>query len=69
MDVNLPLLNGHDATREIRAFNPTIPIIAQTANAMMGDKEKALDAGCSDFITKPIQAKILLDKVGFFLAK
>lgn len=69
MDVNLPLLNGHDATREIRAFNPRIPIIAQTANAMMGDKEKALDAGCSDFITKPIQAKILLDKVGFFLAK
>jgi CheY-like chemotaxis protein len=50
-------------------FNPSIPIIAQTANAMMGDKEKALDAGCSDFITKPIQAKILLGKVGFFLAK
>jgi signal transduction histidine kinase len=69
MDVNLPLLNGHDATREIRVFNPSIPIIAQTANAMMGDKEKALDAGCSDFITKPIQAKILLGKVGFFLAK
>ena len=69
MDVNLPLLNGHDATREIRVFNPSIPIIAQTANAMMGDKEKAIDAGCSDFITKPIQAKILLGKVGFFLAK
>lgn len=69
MDVNLPLLNGHDATREIRSFNATIPIIAQTANAMMGDKEKALDAGCSDFITKPIQAKVLLDKVGFFLSK
>jgi len=69
MDVNLPGLNGHDATKEIRSFNANVPIIAQTANAMSGDMEKAISAGCSDFITKPIKAKILLDKVGFFLAK
>jgi CheY-like chemotaxis protein len=69
MDVNLPIMNGHEATKEIRKFNPKIPIIAQTANAMSGDKEKALEAGCTDFLTKPIQAKLLLEKVGLYLSK
>ncbi len=69
MDVNLPLMNGHEATKEIRIFNPKIPIIAQTANAMAGDKEKALEAGCTDFLTKPIQAKLLLEKVSLYLSK
>ena len=69
MDVNLPVMNGHEATKEIRKFNPKIPIIAQTANAMSGDKEKALEAGCTDFLTKPIQAKLLLEKVSLYLSK
>ncbi len=68
MDVNLPVLNGHDATKEIRKFNTSVPIIAQTANAMAGDKEKAIEAGCSDFITKPIKAALLLEKITFYLA-
>jgi CheY-like chemotaxis protein len=69
MDVNLPILNGHEATKEIRTFNKHVTIIAQTANAMTGDKEKALEAGCTDFITKPIKAKLLLDKVSFYLSR
>lgn len=69
MDVNLPILNGHDATVEIRKFNSKVPIIAQTANAMSGDKDKAIESGCSDFITKPIKANLLLEKVSFYLAQ
>ena len=63
MDIKMPVMNGLDATREIRKLNPAIPIIALTAYAMPGDKEKAIKAGCNDYITKPLKRQLLLDKV------
>ncbi len=60
MDIKLPVMNGYDATREIRKFNKKTIIIAQTAYALEGDREKALAAGCNDYIAKPIDKKELL---------
>ncbi len=55
MDIKLPEMNGYKATQEIRKFNKDVIIIAQTAYALLGDKEKALQAGCNDYISKPIE--------------
>jgi len=63
MDMKLPFMNGEEATVEIRKFNMNISIIAQTAYAMLGDKEKALNAGCNDYITKPLESIKLLELV------
>lgn len=60
MDINMPIMNGYDATRLIKAKRPELPIIAQTAYAIIGDKEKSLDAGCDDYISKPIKKQHLL---------
>ena len=65
MDIRLPIMNGYDATKEIRKINKKMPIIAQTAYALTGDREKALKDGCNDYIPKPIveqQLMILLAK-------
>jgi len=53
MDIDMPEMNGYDATREIRKFNTDVVIIAQTAYGLPGDREKALEAGCNDYIAKP----------------
>ena len=65
MDLSLPVLDGWEATRRIKAAQQTrhIPVIALTANAMTGDREKALAAGCDDFDTKPIVMPRLLDMI------
>ncbi len=63
MDIKLPLKSGLDATKEIKAFRPDIPIIAQTAFALSGDEEKALNAGCDDYITKPLNRKQLIEMI------
>jgi len=65
MDLSLPVLDGWEATRQIKAAQQTrhIPVIALTANAMTGDREKALAAGCDDFDTKPIVMARLLEKI------
>jgi len=54
MDIQMPQMNGYEATRQIREFNKEVVIIAQTAYGLSGDREKAIEAGCNDYITKPI---------------
>ncbi len=56
MDIQMPEMNGYDAARQIRQFNSDVPIIAQTAFGLAGDREKALEAGCNDYIAKPINS-------------
>lgn len=65
MDMSLPILDGWDATRQLKSDPSTaaIPIIALTAHAMQADKERALAAGCDDFDTKPIELPRLLEKM------
>ncbi|MBN1769569.1 MAG: response regulator [Prolixibacteraceae bacterium] len=67
MDLQMPEMNGYDATREIKKLHPEIPIIAQTAFAMSDDRTKALEAGCDDYLAKPIRSKDLLDTVNKYL--
>jgi PAS domain S-box-containing protein len=69
MDIKMPLMSGHQATREIRKFNKEVIIIAQTAYALEGDKEKALLAGCNDYISKPINSANLIGKLKLHLKK
>jgi two-component system cell cycle response regulator DivK len=65
MDLSLPVVDGWEATRRIKAAPETrhIPVIALSAHAMTGDREKALAAGCDDFDTKPIEMQRLLGKI------
>ncbi len=60
MDIQMPVMNGYDATRKIRTFNKNVIIIAQTAFALEGDNEKVLEAGCNDYISKPINKYVLM---------
>jgi two-component system, cell cycle response regulator DivK len=71
MDMSLPVLDGWEATRQLKAAPPShgIPVIALTAHGMAGDRERALEAGCDDYDTKPIEFQRLLAKIQSLLEK
>ena len=71
MDLSLPVLDGWEATRQIKRGGSTgrIPLIVLTANAMPGEKEKALEAGCDDFDTKPVEFERLLGKINALISQ
>ena len=71
MDISLPVLDGWEATRQLKMAPETksIPVIALTAHAMTGDREKCIAAGCDDFDTKPVEISRLLGKIATLLQK
>lgn len=71
MDLSLPIIDGWEATRRIKANETTksIPVIALTAHAMKSDEEKAINAGCDDYDTKPVDLKRLIEKIELALIR
>lgn len=71
MDMSLPIVDGWEATRQVKADPETqsIPVVALTAHAMAGDREKALNAGCDAFETKPVELPRLLQTMAKLLAE
>jgi len=67
MDIQMPGMNGFEATKQIKEICKELPIIAQTANVMEDDREKCFEAGCDDFISKPIDFKNLLATIDKFI--
>ncbi len=63
MDMSLPVMDGYEATRSIRGVFPSVPIIGLSAHAMQGDAERAISAGCTDYVTKPVDEVLLLRKL------
>ena len=69
MDLQLPIMDGYAATKEIKKIKPEIPVIAQTAHVMSGEREKCMEVGCDDYLAKPIRLQILMDTLSRFLNK
>ena len=67
MDMQMPFMDGYEATEKIRQINSTIPIIAQTANALADDRERCLELGCNEYTTKPLQPDIILWYLKYYL--
>ncbi|HNY07053.1 MAG TPA: ATP-binding protein [Bacteroidales bacterium] len=69
MDIRMPVMNGYEATRLIKKMRPDLPVIAQTAYSLDGDKNKSFEAGCDEYVTKPVNTGQLLAKINFFFQK
>ncbi|MCW3804612.1 response regulator [Plebeiibacterium marinum] len=69
MDLQLPIMDGYTATKEIKKLDKNVPIIAQTAHVMSGEREKCLEAGCDDYLAKPIRLQILMETLSKYLNK
>ncbi|HAG15209.1 MAG TPA: response regulator [Bacteroidales bacterium] len=67
MDIRMPIVDGYEATTEIKKIKPSMPVIAQTAYALNSDYQKVFDSGCDDYITKPILGASLIDKMAVYL--
>ncbi len=67
MDISLPIMDGYSATRKIRETQPVTPIIGLSAHAMNGDAQRAKEAGCNDYLTKPVDEVLLLKKLKEYL--
>jgi CheY-like chemotaxis protein len=69
MDIRLPDMDGYEATRQIKLHKPNLRVIAQTAYAANEDRQKAFDAGCIDYISKPIKRDLLLIMINKYLSQ
>ncbi len=67
MDIAMPIMDGYEATRIIRKSFATLPIIGLSSHAMTGDAEKAMEAGCNDYLTKPVDENLLFQKLKEYL--
>jgi len=67
MDISLPIIDGYEAARRIRETLKSTPIIGLSAHAMDGDEEKAKEAGCNDYLTKPLDGALLIKKIQDYL--
>ncbi len=69
MDMKMPVMDGLEATRQIRAKYPDLPVIALTANAFDSDRQRAMDAGCNDFVSKPVSATVCLELISKYVGE
>lgn len=68
MDIRMPIMDGIEATRQIKSFRKELPVIAVTAYAMLGDERKAREAGCDEYLTKPLSRNLLFEKISKYSA-
>lgn len=67
MDVKMPIMDGLEATRHLKETNPELPVIALTANVFDSDRDAAMDAGCDDFLAKPVNSKQCLETINKYV--
>jgi CheY-like chemotaxis protein len=67
MDIKMPVMDGLEATKKIKAIHPELPIVALTANAFDSDRQLAFDAGCDEFLSKPISSEVCLRTIAKFI--